>query len=158
MVFNLFKRDESNAWVQYYLGVEVETTNHGLLIRELVSHLLVADCPKTAFLAIEILPSEPDDFVVRIVFTSHPPLALATKSKIDMDSLIVKFRQCGLQIQTIPSINIFSTTSNFMLPNLQSKLVQRYLIELQLSPKFNKFVLDLELFLTNELENYHAKR
>ncbi len=139
-----------------------------MVLREVGTLLLLVDCPMRAISKIETLQclnsQQQESFVLIIrlhsqehasstnVIDRTPPLAIVTCLKAHFDRFIQEMRNRRVSIQEAPKLNLFDPASaeispyGIPLPNLKNPLVQRYVLALRFSPRFNQLVNDLDTF------------
>ena len=167
MEFHFYQRNPQNRWVRYYQPVLLEFTSSGMVFREVSTLLLLVDCPIRAIAKLETLQclntQQQESFVLVIRLLEHdsestnrsvqtPPLAIATCFKPHYDRIIQEMRYRRVIIEEAPKLNLFDSASietspcGIPLPNLKNPLVQRYILALRFSPRFNQMVSDLDTF------------
>lgn len=151
IVCRLLRRNERNHWVQFHAPVQIEFSSSGLILRESGTHLLLADCPRSAFVAVETLQCEAASAsLFRMVFKEQPPMALAPQTMEMWDALYREIQALGIPVRSLVDRSLFDESRpGACLPNLQHPMVRRYVASLQLSPAFREFVAELEQTLSD---------
>lgn len=145
----LYRRDpERLQWLQYQRLLNADMNQHGLILREANTLLLLADCPKTAIEKVEILPGNEANF--KFYFFGSPCLALQLVQVYQKGAFENALKVLGVNVIYLPDLDLFTilnSRATVPTPNLQNKHVREFLLKLLMSNDFNQFMDQVEEIL-----------
>eukprot|EP01031_Cornospumella_fuschlensis_P037685 gene37685-45782_t len=135
----------SEGWKVFQDAVVVEVNESGLICRRLSTHQMVIDCPK---LAVDKAEETRQDECFRLSSQGKPVIALKIGNKTQGALLKARLIATGYNFISVDQRGSIQTAGP-VLPDLSSKIVQNYVLELLFSQDFHAFVDDMESLLSS---------
>jgi hypothetical protein len=136
----LLRATGSGEWREFNKGVVVQCAESGIVLRESVHKLLLADIARSAVTGIVVVNSH-----LAALKLGNSGVALKFTSRAEFTSFLNVLQQWNLRIEHVTSQQI---ESQLAIPKLQDPEVQSLIVKLLFSEEFKGFAQDMKSFIT----------